>query len=84
MLGLHQLGKGLKLPSIPILFLYGTSDETCPSSYVQRMSALSNVKIVSLEGAGHWVLYEEGERVVKEVLDFLKSIEPENAPNARL
>lgn len=66
------LGQNLQLsPNLPILFIYGSIDETCPSTYVARMSSLSqNLTTIRLEGVGHWVLLEAPGRTIEEVLQF--------------
>ncbi|PVG03514.1 alpha/beta-hydrolase [Serendipita vermifera] len=59
-------------PSLPVLFIYGDQDRTCPGSYVDRMpSLIENLKIVKLEGAGHWLFHEAEEAVDREILEFI-------------
>lgn len=62
-----------KFPShIPVLFLYGTLDGTCPHSYVARMPEfIKDLKVIPLQDKGHWVLLEATEQVNTEVLAFL-------------
>lgn len=71
---------------IPILFIYGSEDKTCPENFVKRMPQLitksdpnvrlpllyGDLKMIKLDGVGHWVLLEAKERVTNEVLSFLE------------
>jgi pimeloyl-ACP methyl ester carboxylesterase len=62
-------------PSLPILFMYGTKDGTCPRTYVNRMpSLIPNIAIIPLEEIAHWVLLEAPTRIVDEVLGFLDQL----------
>jgi soluble epoxide hydrolase / lipid-phosphate phosphatase len=66
-------------PSLPVLFIYGDKDGTCPQLLVDRMpSFIENLKVVRLEGAGHWLFHEAEETVDREILEFVeKEVEKE-------
>jgi len=68
-----EAGFSAKFPShIPVLFIYGTLDETCPQRFVTRMPDLiQDVKIVPLQWRAHWLLLEAPEIINKEVIEFL-------------
>jgi len=58
--------------NIPVLFLRGTADQTSPEIGVALMkNRLPQTKVINYEGAGHWIMYEEKENVVKDVLAWL-------------
>ncbi|KAG8826983.1 hypothetical protein FRC19_006221 [Serendipita sp. 401] len=60
-------------PNLPVLFMFGTKDSTCPKGFVDRMSVfVRDLKVVTLEDVGHWVLIEAKERTTEEVLNFLE------------
>lgn len=50
---------------IPVLFLRGIADSASPEVGVH------SIKVISYEGAGHWLMYQEKDRVVKDVLAWL-------------
>lgn len=57
---------------IPVLFLRGAADPTSPESRIGLMKQLlPQTKLISYEGAGHWIMYQEKDRVVKDVLVWL-------------
>ena len=57
---------------IPVLFLRGTADSTSPEIGVGLIKRfLPQTKVVNYEGAGHWLMYQEKENVVKDVLAWL-------------
>lgn len=57
---------------IPVLFLRGTADRTSPELGVVFIKKfLPQTKVINYEGAGHWLVYEEKENVVKDVLAWL-------------
>jgi pimeloyl-ACP methyl ester carboxylesterase len=63
------------LPNLPVLFMYGTKDDTCPPAAVRNAHKfISRLNTVALEGVGHWVMLEAQDRVASEVLRFLSSL----------
>ncbi|KAG8816583.1 hypothetical protein FRC17_000266 [Serendipita sp. 399] len=63
---------GIRL-DLPVLFIYGTRDGTCPQVFVDRMSAfVRDLEVVRLKGVGHWVLIEAREKVTEGILNFLE------------
>lgn len=63
------------LPNLPVLFMYGTKDATCPPSAVQNAHKfISRLNTVALEDVGHWVMLEAQDRVTTQVLRFLSSL----------
>ena len=57
---------------IPVLFLRGTADSTSPETDIGLMKKLlPQTKVINYEGAGHWLMYQEKENVVKDVLAWL-------------
>jgi len=57
---------------IPVLFLRGTADRTSPEARIASMKQLlPQTKVINYEGAGHWIMYQEKEKVVKDVLVWL-------------
>ena len=57
---------------IPTLFLRGTADRTSPEARVTWMKELlPQTKVISYEGSGHWLLYQEKDDVAKDVLSWL-------------
>ena len=57
---------------VPVLFLRGTADRTSPEGGVGLIKKLlPQTKVVNYEGAGHWLMHEEKENVVKDVLAWL-------------
>ncbi|KAG2054910.1 alpha/beta-hydrolase [Suillus hirtellus] len=62
-------------PNLPVLFLYGTKDATCPSSAVRNAHKfISRLNTVAIEDVGHWVMLQAQDRVALEVLRFLSSL----------
>ncbi|HPZ00859.1 MAG TPA: alpha/beta hydrolase, partial [Clostridiales bacterium] len=58
---------------IPTLVLWGTKDATMPYEQIDRMrEVLPKAAFVTLEGAGHIFLYDEGPRTMDTVLPFLE------------
>jgi len=58
--------------NIPVLFLRGTADRTSPEAGVGLIKKLlPQTKVINYEGAGHWIMHEEKENVVKDVLSWL-------------
>ena len=57
---------------IPVLFLRGTADSTSPESRIVVMKKLlPQTKVINYEGAGHWLMYQEKDNVVKDILVWL-------------
>lgn len=57
---------------IPVLFLRGTADRTSPEAGVGLIKKLlPQTKVINYEGAGHWLMYQEKDKVVKDVLTWL-------------
>ncbi|KAG1760714.1 Alpha/Beta hydrolase protein [Suillus occidentalis] len=64
------------LPNLPVLFMYGTKDDTCPPAAVRNAHKfISRLNTVALEDVGHWVMLEAQDRVASEVLRFLSSLD---------
>lgn len=62
-------------PNLPVLFLYGTKDVTCPPSAVRNAHKfISRLNTVAIEDVGHWVMLQAQDRVALEVLRFLSSL----------
>lgn len=58
---------------LPLLVIWGTDDKTMPYYQAERMKEVCpQVKLVTYEGSGHIFVYDEGERTMKDVLDFIK------------
>lgn len=59
----------------PALFIYGTADGVMTFAPMDPMKNLvPNLKIVSLEGAGHWTQQERPDEVNREMIAFLDSL----------
>lgn len=57
---------------IPVLFLRGTADRTSPEARIKLMSQLlPQTKVINYEGSGHWLMYQERDNVVKDILSWL-------------
>jgi pimeloyl-ACP methyl ester carboxylesterase len=57
---------------IPVLFLRGTADSTSPEAAIGLIKKLlPQTKVINYEGAGHWLMYQEKENIVKDVLTWL-------------
>jgi len=62
---------------VPVLYLRGANDATSPELVVGVMrKALPWAKIVTYEGAGHWLMLEKKDEVTREVLDWLAGMGP--------
>ncbi|KAF9782169.1 Alpha/Beta hydrolase protein [Thelephora terrestris] len=60
--------------SVPVLYLRGSNDATSPEQVVGVMrKALPWARIVTYEGAGHWLMVETKDEVTRDVLDWLTS-----------
>lgn len=57
---------------IPVLFLRGTTDRASPEARTGLMKKLlPQTKVINYEGSGHWLMYQEKDNVVKDVLRWL-------------
>ncbi|KIJ56941.1 hypothetical protein M422DRAFT_198290 [Sphaerobolus stellatus SS14] len=67
--------------SLPVLFLWGDSDPTCPPNQVKSMRKfISSLKVVSLSGKGHWLMLEAPGDVVRNVGDFVHGLVSKESP----
>lgn len=58
---------------LPLLVIWGTDDKTMPYYQAERMKEVCpQVKLVTYEGSGHIFVYDEGERTMKDVLEFIR------------
>jgi pimeloyl-ACP methyl ester carboxylesterase len=58
---------------MPVLLVWGTADRLIPFEVARRFEReLPHAKLVALEGCGHLVLWDCGDRAVPEVLAFLR------------
>jgi soluble epoxide hydrolase / lipid-phosphate phosphatase len=64
-----------KLPdNIPWLFMYGSKDVACvPQLVTKTKSLIPQLKVVNMEGMGHWLQAEAKDDVVKEVVELVES-----------
>lgn len=61
---------------VPVLFIRGANDITTPDLIVDIMrQALPWTKIVTYEGAGHWLMLEKKDEVTQDVLNWLADFE---------
>ena len=59
--------------NLPLLVIWGTIDKTMPYYQIDRLKEICpNAKFITYENSGHIFLFDEGERVNKDILDFLK------------
>lgn len=57
---------------IPVLFLRGAADRTSPEDRIGSMKRLlPQTKIINYEGAGHWIMYDEKDKIAKDILVWL-------------
>ncbi|KAF8138944.1 Alpha/Beta hydrolase protein [Boletus edulis] len=60
---------------LPVLFIYGTKDVTCPPVAVQNSQKfIDQLKVVPLSGIGHWVMVEASQTVTETILQWLGSV----------
>jgi pimeloyl-ACP methyl ester carboxylesterase len=58
--------------TIPTLLIYGDKDEATPLRFAEQFKAkLTNAKLVTVDGAGHFVHLDAAPRVTQEIKDFL-------------
>ena len=64
---------------LPVLHLRGGSDTTSPEFAVENMrKILPWGKIITYEGAGHWLMVERRDEVIRDVLGWLTDIRPKS------
>lgn len=62
--------------NLPVLHLRGGNDTTSPESHIETVrKVLPWGKIITYEGAGHWLMVEKKEEVTRDVLDWLSGVE---------
>ncbi|KAH7887343.1 alpha beta-hydrolase [Phlebopus sp. FC_14] len=62
-------------PDLPVLFMFGTKDVTCPPSVVSNLPTLvDKLKVVPMPGVGHWVMLQAPDSVTTEVLVWLEAV----------
>ena len=60
-----------------MLLLRGGNDATSPEFAVRVMrKVLPWGKIITYEGAGHWLMLEKKDEVIRDVLDWLSDMGP--------
>jgi soluble epoxide hydrolase/lipid-phosphate phosphatase len=58
---------------LPVLFMYGTEDVTCPPQAARNSEKfIDQLKVVPLSGIGHWVMVEASQAVTEEILQWLR------------
>lgn len=63
---------GVREAKTPVLVIWGTADKTMPYyQNVEMQEVLPQMELVTYEGSGHIFLYDEGERTVKDIVEFL-------------
>ena len=57
---------------VPVLFIRGTADSTSPEVGIRLIKKfLPHTKVINYEGAGHWLMHQEKEKITKDVLAWL-------------
>ena len=70
------------LADLPVLFIYGTEDVTCPPVPVRNSHKfMDQLKVVPIPAVGHWVMVEAPQRVAEEILQWLESTLGARAPS---
>lgn len=65
--------EGTAKSGVSVLVIWGTADKTMPYYQIEEMKTkLPNATFITYENSGHIFLYDEGERTVKNALEFLK------------
>ncbi|KAG9317842.1 Alpha/Beta hydrolase protein [Chiua virens] len=60
--------------NLPVLFMYGTSDVTCPpAAVINSEKFIDQLKVVPISGVGHWVMLETPQMVTEAILQWLRS-----------
>lgn len=58
---------------LPLLVIWGTDDKTMPYYQTERLKQVCpHAKLITYEGSGHIFVYDEGERTMKDVMEFIK------------
>lgn len=61
--------------TVPVLHLWGENDQTSPELGVSTMrKVLPWAKIITYEGAGHWIMVERRDEVTRDVLSWLADV----------
>ncbi|KAI6040381.1 Alpha/Beta hydrolase protein [Pisolithus marmoratus] len=61
--------------TVPVIFIGGTDDKTCPQNAIETQRALiDKITVVRLEGKGHWLMLEAPETITSEILFWLKGL----------
>ncbi|MFI8202575.1 alpha/beta fold hydrolase [Streptomyces sp. NPDC085937] len=65
--------------TLPVRILWGAEDEWQPVRYAERLrDDIPGAELVVIPGAGHFLMEDAPERVVREIIDFLGSGSEEN------
>lgn len=60
---------------VPVLFIGGAQDRTCPQSAIESQRALiDKITVVLLQEKGHWLMLEAPETITTEILFWLKGL----------
>lgn len=61
--------------SLPVIFIWGTGDKTCPSAVLETSKVLlDKLTVVTLEDKGHWLMLEAPDTVTQEILRWLEGL----------
>jgi soluble epoxide hydrolase/lipid-phosphate phosphatase len=64
---------------LQVLHLRGSNDATSPEVALNVMrKVLPWAKVIIYEGAGHWLMVEKKDEVIRDVLDWLNGIGPKS------
>jgi pimeloyl-ACP methyl ester carboxylesterase len=62
---------------MPTLIIWGTDDPVIPVQHGRRAHEIvGHSRYVELEGAGHWPMLDDPDRVIDEITDFMDGTEP--------
>lgn len=62
---------------MPTLIIWGTEDPVIPIEHGRRAHQIvPGCRYVEIEGAGHWPMLDEPDRVASEITDFIDNTEP--------
>jgi soluble epoxide hydrolase/lipid-phosphate phosphatase len=60
---------------LPVLFLYGTADRTCPQHLIPKSHEyIPLLQVEALEGYGHWLMVEAKDSVATKTLEWLNEV----------